>query len=80
MEFAELKEAIEKVDLVDGHAHNIVALDSCFPFINAFTEATGDALAFAPHSLSFKVIDIHKSHMNLNRSLYRQVVIVVVYG
>lgn len=55
MEFSELREAIEKVGLVDAHAHNIVALDSSFSFINAFTEATGTAaLSFAPHSLSFK--------------------------
>ncbi|KAG5243295.1 protein fluG [Salix suchowensis] len=55
MEFAELREAIEKVGLVDAHAHNIVALNSSFAFINAFTEATGAAaLSFAPHSLSFK--------------------------
>ncbi|KAF2289848.1 hypothetical protein GH714_038901 [Hevea brasiliensis] len=28
--------------------------DSSFPFINSFSEAAGDALSFAPHSLSFK--------------------------
>uniref|UniRef100_A0A2P2KJB2 Amidohydrolase-related domain-containing protein n=1 Tax=Rhizophora mucronata TaxID=61149 RepID=A0A2P2KJB2_RHIMU len=56
MEFAGLREAIEKVELVDAHAHNIVALDSSFPFINGFSEAAGDALASAPHSLSFKVL------------------------
>ncbi|XP_010412750.1 PREDICTED: protein fluG [Camelina sativa] len=54
MEFKELKEAIEEVELVDGHAHNIVSLDSSFPFIGTFSEANGDALTFAPHSLSFK--------------------------
>ncbi|GAV85734.1 Gln-synt_C domain-containing protein/Amidohydro_2 domain-containing protein [Cephalotus follicularis] len=55
MEIAELKEAIEKMELVDGHAHNIVDLDSTFSFIKCFTEADGDdALSFAPHSLSFK--------------------------
>ncbi|KAJ0089336.1 hypothetical protein Patl1_32245 [Pistacia atlantica] len=54
MEFSELREAIEKVQLVDGHAHSIVALDSAFPFINSFSEAQGDALSDAPHSLSFK--------------------------
>ncbi|KAL5740889.1 hypothetical protein ACOSP7_029768 [Xanthoceras sorbifolium] len=54
MEFAELREAVEKTELVDGHAHNIVALDSAFAFINSFSEASGDALAYAPHSLSFK--------------------------
>ncbi|KFK34564.1 hypothetical protein AALP_AA5G162200 [Arabis alpina] len=54
MEFDELKKAIEKTELVDAHAHNIVALDSSFPFIGTFSEATGDALSFAPQSLSFK--------------------------
>ncbi|KAL9832210.1 putative glutamine synthetase [Arabidopsis thaliana] len=54
MEFSELKEAIEKIELVDAHAHNIVSLDSSFPFIGTFSEAAGDALTFAPHSLSFK--------------------------
>ncbi|KAJ4826933.1 hypothetical protein Tsubulata_013395 [Turnera subulata] len=54
-EFAELREAIEKVELVDGHCHNIGALDSALVFVRAFTEATGgDALSHAPHSLSFK--------------------------
>ncbi|GAB2272270.1 hypothetical protein Dimus_007090 [Dionaea muscipula] len=51
---AELKEAIERLDLIDAHAHNIVAVDSSFPFIKCFSEADGDALTFAPHSLSFK--------------------------
>ncbi|KAE9619649.1 hypothetical protein Lalb_Chr02g0155491 [Lupinus albus] len=54
MDFSELKKAVEEVELVDGHAHNMVALDSTFPFINAFAAALGDALIFAPHSLSFK--------------------------
>ncbi|GKV46353.1 hypothetical protein SLEP1_g53338 [Rubroshorea leprosula] len=54
MEFGELREAIEKMELVDGHAHNIVSVDTTFPFINSFSEATGDALSFTPHSLSFK--------------------------
>ncbi|KAK8994606.1 hypothetical protein V6N11_045686 [Hibiscus sabdariffa] len=42
------------MELVDSHAHNIVPLDSSFPFINSLSEATGHALAFSPHSLSFK--------------------------
>ncbi|OWM82462.1 hypothetical protein CDL15_Pgr002036 [Punica granatum] len=54
MEFEELREAVEKAELVDSHAHNIVAIDSGFPFINSFSEAAGEALSFAPHSLSFK--------------------------
>ncbi|XP_010556518.1 PREDICTED: protein fluG isoform X2 [Tarenaya hassleriana] len=54
MEFAALKEAIEKLEVVDGHAHNLVSLDSSFPFVGAFSEASGDALSFVPHSISFK--------------------------
>lgn len=67
MGFEELKEAIEKAELVDAHAHNIVALDSSFPFIGTFSEATGDALSFAPHSLSFKVRRYHVSHQKRRR-------------
>ncbi|XP_019433703.1 PREDICTED: protein fluG-like isoform X1 [Lupinus angustifolius] len=54
MDFSELRTVVEEVELVDGHAHNIVPLDSTFPFIRAFTGASGDALTFSPHSLSFK--------------------------
>ncbi|EOY07991.1 Glutamate-ammonia ligases,catalytics,glutamate-ammonia ligases isoform 3 [Theobroma cacao] len=54
MEFAELREAIEKMELVDSHAHNIVPFESSFAFINSLSEATGHAVSFAPHSLSFK--------------------------
>ncbi|KAK8563524.1 hypothetical protein V6N12_035670 [Hibiscus sabdariffa] len=53
MGFAELREAIEKIEVVDSHAHNILALDS-FPLINSLSLAAGDALSFAPHSLAFK--------------------------
>ncbi|XP_062117384.1 uncharacterized protein LOC133831196 [Humulus lupulus] len=54
MDFSELKKAVEAVELVDGHAHNIVALDSAFPFLGGFSEAYGDALTHAVHSLSVK--------------------------
>ncbi|KAF7149318.1 hypothetical protein RHSIM_Rhsim03G0088700 [Rhododendron simsii] len=50
----ELREAVEAVELVDAHAHNLVALDSTLPFLNCFSEATGDALSYAPHTLNFK--------------------------
>ncbi|KAK6244644.1 hypothetical protein QUC31_011053 [Theobroma cacao] len=43
MEFAELREAIEKMELVDSHAHNIVPFESSFAFINSLSEATGHA-------------------------------------
>ncbi|KAF3441784.1 hypothetical protein FNV43_RR15699 [Rhamnella rubrinervis] len=54
MDFKELRQAVEEVELVDGHAHNIVALDSTCPFISCFSEAQGEALSYAPHSFSFK--------------------------
>lgn len=56
MEFEELREVVENIELVDGHAHNIVPLDSSFHFIQSFSEATGPALSYAPHTLSFKVL------------------------
>ncbi|XP_042499937.1 protein fluG isoform X1 [Macadamia integrifolia] len=53
--YAALREAVEKIELVDGHAHNIVALDSPFPLLRCFSEADSDhALSFVPHCLSFK--------------------------
>ncbi|KAK6126238.1 hypothetical protein DH2020_040010 [Rehmannia glutinosa] len=52
--FAALKTAVETAELIDAHAHNIVAVDSTFPFLNCFSEATGEALSYAPHTISFK--------------------------
>lgn len=63
-DYRELKESVDQIELVDAHAHNIVALDSSFPFIGTFSEATGDALSFAPHSLSFKVPKILDQTLN----------------
>lgn len=37
--FLELKRAVETVEIVDTHAHNIVALDSNVPFLSYFSEA-----------------------------------------
>ncbi|XP_028777160.1 protein fluG [Neltuma alba] len=54
MDFAELRRAVEEVELIDAHAHNIVELNSNFAFIHAFSEAYGDAVSFAPHSISYK--------------------------
>ncbi|XP_027936750.1 protein fluG isoform X1 [Vigna unguiculata] len=54
MDTSELRKAVEEVELVDAHAHNIVSLDSNFSFIHAFSEANGEALSFSPNSLSFK--------------------------
>ncbi|KAL2229373.1 UNVERIFIED_CONTAM: Protein fluG [Sesamum indicum] len=52
--FAELKTGVETAELVDAHAHNIVALDSAFSFLHCFSEATGAALSDVPHTISFK--------------------------
>ncbi|XP_062001966.1 protein fluG-like [Rosa rugosa] len=54
MDFTALRTAVEEAELVDAHAHNLVATDSSFPFISAFSEANAEALSYAPHSLSFK--------------------------
>ncbi|VVA09406.1 PREDICTED: fluG [Prunus dulcis] len=54
MDLTELRKAVKEAELVDAHAHNIVAIDSALPFISGFSEANGDALSYAPHSLSFK--------------------------
>jgi hypothetical protein len=66
--YAELRRAVEETAAVDAHAHNLVAVDSSFPFLRCFSEADGDALAFAPHSLSFKVqqaISLHSALLRL---------------
>ena len=55
-QYAALKAAVETAELVDAHAHNIVALDSAFSFISCFSEATADALSAVPHTINFKVI------------------------
>ncbi|PHU05595.1 hypothetical protein BC332_26417 [Capsicum chinense] len=41
-QFEELKRAVEIVEIVDTHAHNIVALDSNIPFLSCFSEAKED--------------------------------------
>jgi len=61
MDFTELRKAVEEVELVDAHAHNIVSLHSNFSFIHAFSEANGEALTFSPNSLSFKVTSLLES-------------------
>ncbi|XP_068647399.1 protein fluG [Aristolochia californica] len=52
--YGELRAAVDDIDLFDAHAHNIVAIDSDFPFLRCFSEAESDALEYAPHTLSFK--------------------------
>ncbi|KAL6519364.1 hypothetical protein OROGR_018684 [Orobanche gracilis] len=69
--FAALKTAVETLELVDAHAHNIVALDSNFPFLNCFSEATGEASSFAPHTINFKrslreVAELYGSDLTLD--------------
>ncbi|WVY99047.1 hypothetical protein V8G54_031198 [Vigna mungo] len=54
MDTSELRKAVEEVEIVDAHAHNIVSLHSNLSFIHAFSEANGQALTFSPNSLSFK--------------------------
>ncbi|KAI3974805.1 hypothetical protein MKX01_028065 [Papaver californicum] len=53
-EYEVIRETIKKMDIVDNHAHNLVSINSSFPFIKCFSEADGHALSFAPHTLSFK--------------------------
>ncbi|KAG4996245.1 hypothetical protein JHK84_027294 [Glycine max] len=70
MELSELRKAVEEVELVDAHAHNIVSLDSNFAFIHAFSEAYGDAVTFSPHTLSFKrnlreIAELYGSELSL---------------
>ncbi|XP_073062854.1 protein fluG isoform X2 [Primulina eburnea] len=69
--FAELKAAIKTAELVDAHAHNIVAVDSAFPFLNCFSEAAGDALSYAPHTINFKrslkeIAELYGSEISLS--------------
>ncbi|PKA60855.1 hypothetical protein AXF42_Ash006490 [Apostasia shenzhenica] len=52
--YSELRKAVDTVAAVDAHAHNLVAIDSDFSFLRCFSEAEGEALSFAPHTLSFK--------------------------
>ncbi|KAK9059609.1 hypothetical protein SSX86_020313 [Deinandra increscens subsp. villosa] len=54
MDELRLRQAVETAELVDAHAHNIVALDSSLPFLSCFSEASGKALSDAPSTLTFK--------------------------
>ncbi|RDX78982.1 fluG, partial [Mucuna pruriens] len=70
MDLSELRKAVEEVELVDAHAHNIVSLDSNLAFIHAFSEAYGDAVTFSPHTLSFKrnlrdIAELYGSELSL---------------
>jgi len=52
MDFTELREAIEEMELMDAHAHIIVTLEPTFPFISGFSKANGNTFNLASHSLS----------------------------
>lgn len=49
-----LSEIVDRISVVDAHAHNIVSLDSQFPFLRCFSEAEGEAAKDVCHTLSFK--------------------------
>ncbi|KAH0728126.1 hypothetical protein KY284_003991 [Solanum tuberosum] len=54
--FEELKRAVESVEMVDAHAHNIVALDSNVPFLSCFSESIGaKTLSDTHNSVDFQV-------------------------
>ncbi|WMV09035.1 hypothetical protein MTR67_002420 [Solanum verrucosum] len=54
--FEELKRSVESVEMVDAHAHNIVALDSTLPFLSCFSQSVGGKTASDfPNSTDFKV-------------------------
>ncbi|XP_075092250.1 protein fluG-like [Nicotiana tabacum] len=66
--FEELKRAVERVEIVDAHAHNIVALDSTVPFLSCFS---GDILPDSPHTLDFKrsldeICELYGSSLSLD--------------
>lgn len=58
------------MELIDAHAHNLVAIDSTVPFLSCFSEAAGDALSYALHTLSFKrnlrdIAELYGSELSL---------------
>ncbi|KAJ3690448.1 hypothetical protein LUZ61_019612 [Rhynchospora tenuis] len=67
-----IREAVDSVQAIDAHAHNLVELESEFPFLRCFSEAEGEALSFAPHSLSFKrslrdIAELYKCERSLEK-------------
>ncbi|KAI3827082.1 hypothetical protein L1987_01146 [Smallanthus sonchifolius] len=62
MTMDELREAVEKAEVVDAHAHNIVALDSSVPFLACFSEASGKALSDVLSTLNFKLKFVYMEH------------------
>lgn len=49
-----LSEVVDRIPMIDAHAHNIASLDSQFPFLRCFSEAEGEAVKDVCHTLSFK--------------------------
>ncbi|KAM0938864.1 putative glutamine synthetase, catalytic domain, metal-dependent hydrolase [Dioscorea sansibarensis] len=74
----ELRKAVERIPIVDAHAHNLVSIDSSFPFLRCFSVAEDEALDLIPHSLSFKrslrdLTDLYKCGPSLSAlETYRQ--------
>lgn len=51
-----IRAAVRDIVLVDGHAHNLVELESSFSFVHAFAETGDDVLGDVPHTIPFKVL------------------------
>ncbi|XP_078173404.1 protein fluG-like isoform X1 [Carex rostrata] len=67
-----IREAVDTIQVIDAHAHNLVEVESEFPFLRCFSEAEGEALSFAPHSLSFKrslrdIAELYKCEPSLDK-------------
>ncbi|KMZ59849.1 hypothetical protein ZOSMA_64G00660, partial [Zostera marina] len=52
--YGELRKAVENVAAIDAHCHNLVSMNSSFPFLRCFSEAEGEALSDTSNTLSFK--------------------------
>uniref|UniRef100_A0A5B7B468 GS catalytic domain-containing protein n=2 Tax=Davidia involucrata TaxID=16924 RepID=A0A5B7B468_DAVIN len=68
--YEELKQAVERVEIVDAHAHDIF-LDSTLPFHQWLTGAKGEALSHASLSLPFKrslrdIAELYGSEISLH--------------
>ncbi|KMZ58598.1 hypothetical protein ZOSMA_75G00310 [Zostera marina] len=68
--YSELREAVKNVAVIDAHCHNLVAMNSSFPFLRCFSNAEGGALTDAFNTLFFKrsIRDIAELY-NCNASL-----------
>lgn len=59
--YGELRKAVENVAAIDAHCHNLVSMNSSFPFLRCFSEAEGEALSDTSNTLSFKVCSLISS-------------------